>query len=240
MNIETFEKLFPTFARVGKNRNNEYDEYSSKTEIYCNTCYDTRRVDVKIHKYDPSYLVITSLYCRQCESEHLATWACDRISKKKSFTLLPLGNVCGIHTKNSPPIIIYWLNQACLSEIAGANSAALAMYRVALEQLLCEEGYKKGLLNAKITDLCNDIKNNKAPKWAQNINDEYLHVMRNIGNGASHAKIDLQQQNLLDEQLVKDIKAVFSGLLYHIYEQKHQSQLHLNELKRRAALLSKK
>jgi hypothetical protein len=64
----------------------------------------------------------------------------------------------GLRTTHTPEGVAYYLDQASRSESAGANSAAIAMFRGALEHILFEQGYQTGMLNSKINKLEEDIK----------------------------------------------------------------------------------
>jgi len=62
----------------------------------------------------------------------------------------------GFSTPNTPDGVKYYLDQAHRAETVGAASAAVTMYRSALEMLLYEQSYTKGMLNKKIEDLMAD------------------------------------------------------------------------------------
>ena len=52
----------------------------------------------------------------------------------------------GLAMPNTPEGVAFYLDQAAKSHSVGANSAAIAMYRGALEHLLFQQGYKTGML----------------------------------------------------------------------------------------------
>jgi hypothetical protein len=78
----------------------------------------------------------------------------------------------GLSTKHTPPGVAYY--QAARAQAAGARSAAVAMYRSALEHLLEEQGYKQKMCGPKITALEDDLTTGKARKWAQDVDPEVM------------------------------------------------------------------
>jgi hypothetical protein len=85
----------------------------------------------------------------------------------------------GLSTPNTPPPVAYYLDQAHRARSVGALSAAAAMYRAALDQILFEQGFTEGTLGPKIGAL------EKAnPRWLANLDPAYLTVIKQIGDGA--------------------------------------------------------
>lgn len=125
----------------------------------------------------------------------------------------------GVSTPNTPYEVSYYLDQAHKSKIIGANSAAVVMYRTALEHLLYNQGYTKGMLNAKINELENGINRGTAPRWALNLDVEILKIIKDLGNGAAHTnKGDITKQYLFDSEIVNKLDLVFKYLLEEVYE----------------------
>lgn len=126
----------------------------------------------------------------------------------------------GVFTKNTPTEVKYYLDQAFRCKSVNALSASMTMYRAALEWILYEQGYTRGMLGAKISSLEQDIKNLKGPEWALQLNSDFLFSLKQLGNGAIHPNdglIDLQQN--FDKNLLSIVDVVFSELLDLIYEQ---------------------
>jgi hypothetical protein len=122
----------------------------------------------------------------------------------------------GFSTPNTPPSVKYYLDQAHRSESVGATSAAVTMYRSALEMLLYDQGYTNGMLDQKIKDLSADT---KAPAWRDRIDSEYLDVMKKLGNKAVHPNDgDVEKQKVLDRSLLQQLRTVFEELLDQVYE----------------------
>jgi hypothetical protein len=76
----------------------------------------------------------------------------------------------GVSTPNTPAAVAYYLDQAERSQAVGALSAAVAMYRAALEQLLFDQGYRDGMLAQKITKL---IADEKPPRWFEDLDPAF-------------------------------------------------------------------
>jgi len=138
----------------------------------------------------------------------------------------------GIRTPNTPESVAYYLSQASLSKSVGANSAAMAMFRAALEQILFEQGYTGKSLGNKLNELNKDINNNTAPEWAMKLETEFLEYMEKLGNRAIHANEgDVEKQKKLDNELLSKVEVFFSMLLFRVYELKKQQEEWLNEFK---------
>jgi hypothetical protein len=63
----------------------------------------------------------------------------------------------GLATPNTPAGVRYYLDQAARAHSVGGNSAAVAMFRAALELLLLDQGYKDRMLGPKLQALEKDI-----------------------------------------------------------------------------------
>jgi hypothetical protein len=135
----------------------------------------------------------------------------------------------GLTTQATPDAVSYYLDQAQRSQSIGALSAAIAMYRAALEQLLHEQGYGVGMLNAKITALEADP---SPPSWLRDLDADFLRVIKDLGNGAIHPNGgDIEKQQALDSQLVREVRELFVELLDDIYEQPKRKAGRLSSLR---------
>ncbi|MBX9950213.1 MAG: hypothetical protein K2Y39_13680 [Candidatus Obscuribacterales bacterium] len=123
----------------------------------------------------------------------------------------------GIATPNTSALVAYYLEQAYKAQAATAFSAALAMYRAALDQILEDKGYD-GSLPAKLTKLADEQKNNTMPPWAKRLNSEILTVLKDICNRHVHPS-ELAVLQALDAEFMSKIQRIFSGLLSAAYEQ---------------------
>ena len=165
--------------------------------------------------------LVYELECLQCKSK-----ACLIIQKMnnevKEIILYEKNGGCA--SKNSPEGVKYYLNEAKLSKQIGANSASMAMYRAALDFLLYEQGYTKGMLGKKIGKIEKDRENNCGPKWVMEIEPQFLEAIKEE----------------IDERLLNLVDIVFSELLDKIYEQPIRSKKNLEILENKKNILNKK
>jgi hypothetical protein len=106
------------------------------------------------------------------------------------------------------------------------------MFRAALDHLLFEQGFKKGMCGQKLAELAAGVKANSAPKWAYELDAEFLTVMKKLGDGAIHPNDgNVADQSKLDNELLAEITHTFQMLLFLIYELPHQKQKRLDALK---------
>lgn len=135
----------------------------------------------------------------------------------------------GVTTPNSPATVGYYLDQAQRSHSAGALSAAVAMYRAALEQLLYEQGYQSGMLKAKIDALVNE---SNPPRWLADLDPDFLTVIKDLGNASIHPNGgDVAKQQVFDAHLVTQVRELFIELLDDIYEQPRRKNARLTALR---------
>lgn len=210
--------------------------------LYCPQCSKIMRMSIKPHGMTkvsrPSFLsgppkfadlIIPSLYlirCLQCDTEFTALIY--NGTSGVSLVILPTCNG-GLRTHHTPEGVAYYLDQAYRSQSVGANSAATAMYRAALDNLLFERGYKHRMLGPKINALQADIDSNKAPKWAMDLDIKLLAFLKNLGDGAIHPNDgDITKQSELDYQLLVQIQEAFQVLLHLVYEVTHEKQARMN------------
>lgn len=125
----------------------------------------------------------------------------------------------GISTPNTNKNVKYYLDQAFRAKVIGAKSAAVAMYRAALEMLFFHEGYKKGMLGDKIRELEDQKSKGNAPDWANNIDIEVLTLLKEIGDGAIHPNDgDTGKQKVIDDDLLINLEGIVTELLSEVYE----------------------
>lgn len=146
----------------------------------------------------------------------------------------------GLTTPNTAPGVAYYLDQAHRAQSVGANSAAVAMFRGALEQLLFEQGYKTGMAGAKIAQLCKDIEAGSAPKWALELETDFLKVLKELGDGSIHPNDgDVTRQAVLDNDLIARVQETFAMLLFLVYEAPKKKGELLSNLRAKAQVLKK-
>ncbi len=220
-------------------------------ELFCPVCGASRRQKVErfssnhgVDIIDPGH----KIEFKQFPIVHIAT--CLQCRTKSTMVLYKgperlelaiLRNAYGGSvTENTPEEVKYYLDQAYRSRMLSALSAAMAMYRSALEWILFEQGYRNGMLGAKISKLEEDIGNNIAPKWANDMPIELLSAIKNIGNSAMHTNGgDISKQKQIDGSLIELVDVVFAELLDVIYEQPIRRNKNVQKLKNVAGNLSK-
>ena len=142
----------------------------------------------------------------------------------------------GLSTPHTPPNVAYYLDQAQRSESAGAFSAAMAMYRAALEHLLHEQHFTVRMLGPKIAALEAAINGDQGavapPRWARDLDPRFLNIMNRLANAAIHPAVDgdVSGQAILDSQLLQQVKITFAEMLLLVYERDHETKERLAAL----------
>lgn len=223
--------------------------------VYCPGCGDRRRVDAQLlhcsmelrnAAAEGGFQAITpqrltpSLYalsCVQCDTVFTAL-----IYPGPSGPDLAMLSHCrgGLRTPHTPPSVAYYLDQAHRSRAVGAFSAAASMFRAALEQLLFEQGFKKRMLGPKIEELEAAIAAGAAPRWALDLETDYLDVIKALGDGSIHPNDgDITRQEALDNETISRVQTTFLHLLYVVYEVPFRHQDDLAQLKAAASKLKR-
>lgn len=117
----------------------------------------------------------------------------------------------GISSPQTPPPVAFYLDQAYRSRSRGAHTAAAAMYRAALEQLLEEQGFPGNTLRDRIQAVID-----AEPAWLAHLDEPLMTALRRLGNRAVHG--DLAEQAGIDRALVHDAEHLLSDVLDEIYE----------------------
>jgi hypothetical protein len=213
--------------------------YRNAGTVYCPVCGDSRRVHLStLLKLDPASAatpLLAAMSCVQCDT--LFTAVLYKGPEGPALAVLP-STYGGLTTPHTPDGVAYYLDQAQRAKATGANSAAVAMFRGALEHLLFEQGFQKGMCGQKLSDLEAAVKAGKAPKWAQELDGEFLQVMKQLGDGAIHPNDgDIGKQVVLDSELLAKLTHTFHMLLFTIYELPHEKQKRLDGL--RAGIIKK-
>lgn len=187
----------------------------------------------QIAALDPTSFVgrlqVWEFVCGECRRPQLAL-GCAGPAGPEYHIIPSVGG--GLSTPNTPAAVRYNLELASRCESAAASPAALAMYRAALEHVLLEQGFDRRMLGPKIEQLESAIKGGKAPRWALDLDPEYLIVIKDLGNWSLHADgPDVQQHMELDPTLLREIRAVFVLLLQEVYEIPLQREARLAGLK---------
>ncbi|MCY1081443.1 DUF4145 domain-containing protein [Archangium lansingense] len=208
------------------------DPPDSDYDLYCEKCQGHRRMTIhclylaprirqawmsEFHEL-PLELVPSCfrLTCVQCKADSIAVIYEGPTGPTLAILRSTRGGMTSRHT---PPAVSYYLDQAARAQNVGAFSAAVVMYRSALEQLLVQQGYSDGTCGTKIGKLLSDQKAGKAPKWVDQLHEDDLHVLNRLGNGAVHANGgDISKQEVLDAELYAAVTLTFEAVLDAAYE----------------------
>jgi hypothetical protein len=221
-------------------------------DLYCPVCGGPRRVRIEIlhprnvggdhartlaepreeeaqqlaRHFSPGLFVLT---CLQCSTTSTAVM----FVGPHGFELAIFPAVAGgVATANTPRGVAYYLDQAQRAQNVGANSAAVAMYRSALEHLLYEQGFEMRMLGPKIGALEQGIQDGSAPRWARDLNPAYLTAIKKLGDAAIHpGEGDVGRQASLDSSLLRQLRITFSELLQVVYEREHEEAERLAALR---------
>lgn len=200
--------------------------------LHCPTCGDSRRMHLYAHLKTDHWAgppVLATLHCVQCDT--LFTAVLYKSPEDTGLAIFP-ATYGGLTTPHTPIGVAYYLDQAQRSQSAGANSAAVAMFRGALDHLLFEQGFTKGMCGQKLAELEAAVKAKAAPKWAYELDAEFLSVMKKLGDGAIHPNDgNVADQLRLDNELLAKLTHTFQMLLFLIYELPHEKQRRLDGLK---------
>lgn len=216
-------------------------------ERFCSTCGAIRKVSAKVIYPSSGEIYMDDMRAIIVKPPILLTSKCLQCS---SEALLLLYNGCngqelavlnnsysGAVTPHTPIGVKYYIDQAYRARSVGAASASMAMYRSALEWVLYEQGYEKGMLNKQIEKLKTDIESGSAPKWATEIDTGYLSAIKEIGNGAIHTNDgDISKQEEIDQRLLELVDIVLAEILDRIYEQPIKTKDNLDRLKAKATI----
>lgn len=125
----------------------------------------------------------------------------------------------GLGTPHTPLNVSYYLDQAHRAAGVGANSAAVSMYRSAVEMILHQQGYIQKMLGPKVAAVQLDKTNGSGPVWIGRVDVAVLDVLGRLGNAAVHPNNgDVAAQALLDSKLLFDIQEAIRVVLQEIYE----------------------
>jgi hypothetical protein len=115
------------------------------------------------------------------------------------------------------------------------------MFRAALDHLLFEQGYSTGMLGTKISNLEAEVASGKAPKWAMELDAEFLRAIKELGNASIHPNDgDVDRQAAFHNGLLAAVKQTFMGLLFIVYELPSLKAARLTELQQAKALMIRK
>lgn len=146
----------------------------------------------------------------------------------------------GITKSHTPGSVSYYLDQAARCRAVDARSATLAMYRVALEHLLGDQGFDKGMCGKRLEALEAAVKAGTAPDWAKTFDNEVLEILKDLGNGVLHTNGgDISLQENATPEVIDLVTIAFEELLEAVYEGPARARASKEKLQAAAARMGK-
>ena len=196
----------------------------------------TLREDLEMFGRAPKTLIesimpaVFTLSCGECDTEYTAVLY--EQGDEPSLVVLP-SDGRGIATTHTPPGVSYYLNQASRAHSVGANSAAITMFRSAVEWILEDQEYTEPMLGPKLRDLEKSISDKKAPLWVSQLHPDALKVLKDLGNTATHTNGgDLSKQDAIDADLYRAAEGSLLEILDIVYERPARSASHVAMMQR--------
>ncbi len=249
MDLATLEGLTQVTADKHTNGDGQMGEWDG---TYCPRCGDTRRMSLVALYWNERWAkgvigtvrgqpVTQSASKRPVPSLFVAT--CLQCGSWLSLVVYPGPDGVrlvalpetygGLSTPNTPDGVKYYLDQAERANSVGALSAAIVMYRSALEHLLHEQGFTEGMLGKRLEAL---EKAANPPPWRDQLHPDYLGVVNSLANAAVHANNgDVSQQAIFEEQLLREVRELFAELLDLVYERQAKTASRLARLQAAAS-----
>jgi hypothetical protein len=232
----TLDDLYD-LATMVKDHWSYLEESEVRGQMYCPTCGEKRRMEVQALYTDSNSLVpakvglavfdniiplLLRFECVQCSGTFSAL--AHKESSGVVLAIFPEGRGT-LATPHTPRSVAYYLDQVQKCWSVGAYSAAVSMYRVALDHLLFGENYTEGMVGEKLGKLEKDIAAGSAPDWAKGMDTRYLGVLNTLATYALHPNDgNIEPQAVFDQQLLTAVKATFQELLVTVYELPHERQ----------------
>lgn len=148
--------------------------------------------------------------CRQCHNETFLIR--HTVDGKPTLTFL-YSTALQYDTSCVPEGINYYMGQAFKSKSVGAYSAAMAMYRSALEFLLYESGFDENRLVDKIKSF-----EDKPPDWATSLSSQFMGIIRELGNDSVHPnRGNISEQEKFDFDMLEAVEITLNELIERAY-----------------------
>lgn len=148
--------------------------------------------------------------CRQCHNE---TFLIKHTVDGEPTLTFVYSTVLQYDTSCVPEGINYYMGQAFKSKSVGAYSAAMAMYRSALEFLLYESGFDENRLVDKIKSF-----EDKPPDWATSLSSQFMGIIRELGNDSVHPnRGNISEQEKFDFEMLEAVEETLNELIERAY-----------------------
>ena len=214
-NPKDVEAIFPLIASSRRKTAAGLQLVSRIGEVMCGRCGGARVCDAAVFHYQPDQLVLAELTCLQCEGSFLLAWY--KLDDRTGRAILAPRFADTATSPLVPKAVAYYFEQARLVRSVGANSAAVVMFRGAIEQVLADKKCTTRTCGGKLVELESDLKKGD-PKadWAKGLDTELLRQMKIIGDGGTHG--DAAVIAAYDTEMVDHAETVVRALLHFVYE----------------------
>lgn len=238
--ISAHDQLFRQDSRVLSE-----SDLGSGGHLFCPICGDFRRVDAALNhelsdggqrSLENNLPALLSFSCRECRTRFYGMLYAKKLATGElEPDIIVIPEVAGgIRTPNTIPEVAYYLDQAHRSSTIGARSAAVAMYRSAIEMMLFHEGYEMKMLGPKVSALKNDFQGNTGKPWVQQIEPEVIDVLNQLATWAIHPNNGaIERQTAFDKNLLLAIEASIKQLLHEVYERTKEREERTTFLKQK-------
>jgi hypothetical protein len=200
------------------------DPQPTYSGTFCAQCGDFRRTKLELLRWSPWWsptgvaeltagdgrASVFRLECLQCEHETVLVAA----GVTGELSVVP-STWSSVSTPNTPAEVSDSLEQAERARFAGAHSAAITMYRRALEQILVNLGVQGGSLGQRIAEV---LRQEDPPAWVKGLDPDDLRLIQRLGNAASHGDTGPDRVELLNRSAVLAVRGLFADLLSLVYE----------------------
>lgn len=217
--------------------------------VHCPTCGDRRRVNIRmLYPVRPTPPEGDAANSLAWLLPALFEWTCTTCDGKilvllydgpNGHTLMTIPSSYGaMATPRTPQSVAYYLDQAHRCKCVSAFSAAVAMFRTALDHLLFEQGFRENTLAEKIHAMRTELRDGNLAIWAHDVDAKFLEVAQYLGErSALPVDAEFAEKATLDERSCLLIQATFAYLLFVTYELPHQRESALASLHANAAAL---
>lgn len=134
-------------------------------------------------------------------------------------------------TPHAPESVAFYMDQGQKAYSMGANSAAVAMFRAALEHVLYKLGFQNGMLGAKISALEQSIIDGTASPAASRLEPDVLRILNRLGNASIHSNDGtLKPQAAFSSALVAAFQQALMATFDVLYEEPERRKARLAQL----------
>ena len=178
-------------------------------------CIEKKRVNnYELSNYIKNiYEGSSSIYVHTCRQCHNETFLIRHTVDGEPTLTFVYSTALQYDTSCVPEGVNYYMGQAFKSKSVGAYSAAMAMYRSALEFLLYENGFDEKRLFDKIKSF-----EDNPPSWATSLSSQFMDVIKDLGNSSVHPNGgDISEQEKFDFEMLEVVEETMNELIERAY-----------------------